>query len=327
MFKKMFLKNKKKNILILGSNGMLGYDIFMRFRKLSQLRDSNIGIVIGLDIEDKYDFADPSTLKQYFDNCISFDYCINCIAYTDTAKAETDCRDLSYKLNALIPKYIAEACMQFNVKLIHISTDYIFSEKTLSEDRLIKEFDNPFPVNMYGLHKLLGEQFIQNAFLKWKSGYSICRTSWLYGMHNSKSFIHKFMRNVVRAVQNGSNEIEMTENEVSIPTSTKYVVDSICSIVNQNKNGIFHTVPLSASGISRTDWAKLILDSYSAETKIGDIHISEIKIKPVQRDTYQPTFSAMQSSMLEKQDCFDVLSEFMNTNGQAILQEIFDSDK
>ena len=89
---------------------MLGYDVFMRFRKMSQMRDSNIGIVIGLDVDDNYDFTDPLTLKKYFDNCIRFDYCINCIAYTDTAKAENDGKDLSYKLNALVPKYIAEAC-------------------------------------------------------------------------------------------------------------------------------------------------------------------------------------------------------------------------
>lgn len=184
---------------------------------------------------------------------------------------------------------------------------------------MFNELDEPFPVNMYGLHKLLGEQFIQNAFGKWPDGYAICRTSWLYGMHNSKSFIHKFMRNVVRAVKAGQTEIEMTSNETSVPTSTKYVSDTIVSIIDMNRHGIFHAVPLSTAGITRVEWAQLILGAYPSETKIGNLLVSEIHVTPVERDTYQPVVSAMESIRFNTKDCFDVLTEFMNENKSAIL--------
>jgi len=180
--------NHKYNILVLGSDGMLGYDVFNKLRKMSEFCGSRIGNVIGLDVKDGYDFTEPHTLGAYFQQSIKFDYCINCIAHTDTFAAEKtkDGFVASYKLNSLLPKYIAESCNYHKVKLIHISTDYVFSEYsrasawgTENTPVFLSEDSEQFPVNVYGMHKLLVEQFIKEKFRNNIKNYAILRTSWL----------------------------------------------------------------------------------------------------------------------------------------------------
>ena len=126
----------------------------------------------------------------------------------------------------------------FKTKLIHISTDYVFSELSNNADAINGLFyihSTVFPKNVYGMHKLLGEQFIKEVFANKEKQYAILRTSWLYGAHNNKSFIHKFINNLVKTIKDGKTEIEVTENEVSIPTSTVCVVDYIVNVLMYEK--------------------------------------------------------------------------------------------
>lgn len=104
-----FLHKRKFNILVLGSDGMLGHDVMEHFTKKSHCRDSNVGIVAGINRADKIDFETPRDLVDFLDRSIKFDFCINCIAMTDTRKAEesVDGRISSFCLNALYPKVIA----------------------------------------------------------------------------------------------------------------------------------------------------------------------------------------------------------------------------
>jgi dTDP-4-dehydrorhamnose reductase len=124
---------------------------------------------------------------------------------TDTKKIETDIayRNRAYDVNALSLKHIAKTCAFNKIKLIHISTDYVFSQFstadplpyncTFSSVDAFTEFSHEFPVNIYGMQKLIGEKFIKEGMKK--EQYAILRTSWLYGTHNCKSFVHKFLKN------------------------------------------------------------------------------------------------------------------------------------
>ena len=322
---------KKMNILVLGSNGMLGYDVVEMLRKKSQAKDSNIGVVIGLDVQDGIDVCKRHDLGNYFMNSIHYDYCINCIAYTDTGKAEStpEGRDLDYKLNALAPKYIAESCAYWKTKLIHISTDYVFSQNSSYKNKVLDGFcpfipgDEPFPVNTYGKNKLIGEQFIKEEFRGREKDFAILRTSWLYGAHNNKSFIHKFIRNVVKTIMTSDKEsgveVTMTENEISVPTSTKFVAECILDTIFRKRHGVLHAVcdiyatsevntlrdePVGGvCGVSRVEFAKEILKNFNYDQHmIENVNLSDIKIVPVKRDTYQPKFSAMMTSFSKTED-------------------------
>jgi len=309
--------HKKYNILVLGSNGMLGYDVYKKLIAASLYKQSNIGTVIALDRNDNkkciVDLTERHALGNYMVNSIHFDYCINCTAYTDTKSAETtkEGKMLSYKMNALAPKYIAESCKYHKTKLIHISTDYVFSEFSPScawcNNNSPEPFTvdaEPFPVNNYGMHKLLGEIGIREVFGKKSKDYAILRTSWLYGNHNHKSFVHRFLKNVIEALKKDPNAtITMTENEASVPTSTAYVVKCIRDVIDSKKHGTFHAVPtfeLTKRGVSRYEFASMILKFFDTATKgtyaINGKELSDVFIQPVTSTTsHQPEYSVMKN--------------------------------
>lgn len=300
------LFNRKYNVLVLGCDGMLGYDLYTKLKLQSLLADSSIGTVIGLDVKDGFDFSKRHVLGNFFDASIHFDYCINCIAHTNTSAAQNTKEGFreSYRLNSLLPKYVAESCNYHKTKLIHISTDYVFSENTFGvsvEDATptmqIMTVGEEFPVNVYGMHKLFGELFIKNEFeVANPRGYAILRTSWLYGNHNHKSFVHKFLRNVKNCVLE-NRPIEVTKNEYSIPTSTSYLVQRIIDIIDTDEYGVFNAAPNCQQAlVSRRDFAEAILRNLSNDFKINGKVLNTLDVIGVERDTYQPTYSMMKSS-------------------------------
>lgn len=348
------LFQKKYNILVLGHKGMLGHDVYKHFVMRSQEKNSHIGVVTGFDKGDGIDFLKRHALGDWMLNSIHYDYCINCIAYTDTNSEENTetGRIIGYKLNALIPKYIAESCEYHKTKLIHISTDYVFSE--FIQSTLLNEFctfDTPFPKNNYGMHKLLGEKFIQESMSK--KNYAILRVSWLIGAHNNKSFVHKFLKNVFKIVKDsdskipdkdaGKYHVQMTSNEYSVPTTTEYVINCINKVIDLKIYGIQHAVPgVPHNGISRVEFATDIIDcilktpqlmniKYNDNRIILDI-MSKIVIDPIDRETYQPKKSTMSSSIIDtnkKSDGYSFLrdmsykiflTQFMIKYGKEIIE-------
>ena len=106
-------------ILLLGSTGQLGSDIF---RELSKSNLFNIYAPISSELDlSKKNFIDEIFNKK-------FDYIINCVAIHDLNFSENN-KDLSYLINADVPKKLAEYCEQKNCNLIHFSTDYVFDGK------------------------------------------------------------------------------------------------------------------------------------------------------------------------------------------------------
>lgn len=334
----MFDFNKQYNILILGGNGMLGHELYESFTKLSLRPKSKIGKVIKLDRSDDFDLSDMSRndLATFLFRSIHFDYCINCVAYTNTNAAENteEGKQLSYVLNANALKYIATACKYHKTKLIHISTDYVFSEYSNMSSKNIGVFDtvfftssNPCPKNIYGMHKFIGEFNVQNIFGKDSKDYAILRTSWLYGMHNNKSFIHKFMLNVVKTLKSSKDKtptIDVTQNEYSVPTSCSCIFNTIYQdVILKKRHGIMHAVPEIKPFeqlISRFDFAKQILSYYEGDKyKVDGISLSKVKLNGVDRYAYQPVHSTMLYSNENELNWEIYLNAFMQKNKDAIF--------
>lgn len=251
LFGNLFKRNL--NILVVGKDSMLGHDLFEHLATMSSFTDSGIGTVIGVSHEE-FDITDEHSMFTYLsrDRNMRFDYVVNCSAITDTTGCEGKLRDESYAVNSLGCLYLARICRMFGPKLIHISTDYVFSEKS---ERSILAVTDPFPVNTYGTHKLLGEKFIECEMKP--SRYAILRTSWLYGNHRHKSFVHKFLSNL----EKNRGNLSCPDDQISIPTSTNELVHMVTNCIRYDIHGTLSACGLSrnGSGISRLDFARQIV--------------------------------------------------------------------
>jgi len=289
--------NKKLDILVLGADGMLGHDVHEMLSKMAATPKSKIGVVTGLTHKD-ISLDVPYALSAYFMKSIHYDFCINCAAFTDTTAAEGDGEHQSYIMNALVPKYIAEACEFKKTHLIHVSTDYVFSEFSEHEDNTLRR--DEFPTNQYGLHKLLGEQ---NVRLAMPSGrWCIARTSWLYGQHKSKSFVHKFVRNMKKAlgelVPGTKNPLlAVPDDQMSIPTSTERFCTMLLRAIYQRKRGIVNICG-GCTGIpnmaSRFEFADMILNWYTGKmTRVVPVDATIVPIKTEFKPIHYPLNSAL----------------------------------
>ena len=152
--------------MIVGDRGQLGSYLKKLLHDDSRREKSIFGVVAGVDLPE-VDISKPYPLEKWLNRNVAnppikFHWVINCAAATDTTKIESNQigRDSSYLANVLGPKSIAEACVLHGTKFIHISTDYVFSENSTTKIATgINKIDE-FPVNMYGLHKLLGEKMV-----------------------------------------------------------------------------------------------------------------------------------------------------------------------
>ena len=111
----------------------------------------------------QFDITNFEQCFEYLKNARpAINYIVNCAAYTNVDGAETN-QEEAHRINSAGPKNLSELANRFNIKLIHISTDYVFPEYSTT-NQPYTENDNTEPVNYYGLTKLEGEQNIINNF-------------------------------------------------------------------------------------------------------------------------------------------------------------------
>lgn len=160
------------NILVTGANGQLGNE--MRIISKDASDNYTFTDVVGqegaetilLDMTDSE--AVRRIVKERNVRCI-----VNCAAYTNVDKAESD-EALCFKLNAVAPKFLAEAMKEVGGLLIHISTDYVFGGDPYNTP--CREDQKGTPTGVYGRTKLEGERNIEAV----GCDYVIIRTAWLY---------------------------------------------------------------------------------------------------------------------------------------------------
>lgn len=227
---------------------------------------------------DKLDITEEKAVFEAV-NAYKPDFLINCAAYNNVDKAETD-YDNAFKVNALSLKYFARACERYKTKIIHFSTDFVFPGKT--EKVPYRETELPNPVNKYGQSKLEGEKLLSSNY----ENYSIFRVSWLYGQ-GTQNFPFK-LKNWAK----DKKELKIAEDEVSVPTPTSLV----SGIVNKSLDlkGVWH---LCCKGFaSRYEWALKIAKKENISVKIIGARQADFGL-PAKR----PQFSAMDSSKLESE--------------------------
>lgn len=205
-------------ILLTGGRGMLGRTLRA---ELSEFE------VIPTDLPEA-DITDEHGINEVIRDCAP-DAVIHCAAMTAVDKCETE-RDLAYSLNALGSANVASACCRNGIRLIAISTDYVFDG---ASDRPYTEFDHAGGGHtVYGRSKFAGEEMIRHHC----PNHVIARISWLYGA-GGPSFVHTMLK-----LADGTRpELKVVSDQIGNPTSTLAVARKLREILNRPElTGTFH---------------------------------------------------------------------------------------
>lgn len=254
-------------ILITGSKGQLGSDLSELSTKYKEFEffytDAN-----DLDITNKSD------LKEFVTG-LQPDYIINCAAYTAVDKAETE-TELANAVNYEAVKNIARICKYQKVKLIHISTDYVFDGTACVP---YTEKDRVNPVSAYGKSKLKGEKAVLASDAL---DVMIIRTSWLYSSHG-----HNFVKTILKYGKE-RGELKVVFDQIGSPTYARDLAKAILDIIeysekNEFKKGIYH---FSNEGVcSWYDFAKEIIALEKIKCNVTPIRTIEYPT-PAVRPSY-----------------------------------------
>ena len=226
------------------------------------------------------DITDPAgfdaLLKKHRPDAV-----IHCAAMTAVDKCESE-TELAFKLNAFGTANVAAACHRHNVRLIAISTDYVFNG---SLDRPYNEFDKPDGGNtVYGKSKFAGEEAIRCHC----PDHVICRISWLYGS-GGPSFVHTMLK-----LADGTRpELKVVSDQIGNPTSTLAVARQLRNILNRRELvGTFH---LTCEGeASWADFAEEIFKLQNVAQKVTPCRTDEFP-----RPAPRPANSRLEKLMLK----------------------------
>jgi len=264
-------------VLITGSNGQLGSEINKISDRFSDM-DFSFTDIAELDITSSDKVAE-------FLNAFQPEYLVNCAAYTNVDKAETDWTTATL-LNATAVGILAEQSAKIGCKIIHVSTDYVFNGQG---PRPYKENDQVDPQSAYGKTKLEGEVLCQ----KFNPECLIIRTSWLYS-----AFGNNFVKTMTR-LGNEKPEIGVIADQIGTPTNAAdlaLAILTIISAVNTGKKsfvpGIYH---YSNEGVaSWYDFSKAIFEFAGIHCLVKPIATEDYP-SPVQR----PSYSIMNKSKIK----------------------------
>ena len=214
-------------IIVTGANGQLGKSI----RSLVEKQKKSHSFVFVT--KDQLDLSSPSNIQNYFDTH-KFDLIINCAAYTAVDKAE-NFQEEADMINHIAVKKIAEIANSNNIKLIHISTDFVFDGL---KHKPYFESDACSPLNVYGKTKLEGENAILSIM---KFNATIIRTSWVYSEYGNN-----FVSTIIKLTQKNNN-LNIVFDQVGTPTYAGDLGQAILNIIKNKKfnepdrvTGIYH---------------------------------------------------------------------------------------
>ena len=257
-------------ILVTGANGQLG-------RELRIVAQGSADKYIFTDVVEaegletlRLDITDIEAVRALV-KAQGIDVIVNCAAYTNVDKAETDV-ELAELLNAKSPENLAIVMKEAGGLLVHISTDYVFGKEVYNTP--CREDMVGTPTGVYGITKLRGERNILDTGCR----SIIIRTAWLYS---------EFGKNFVKTMLNLTAtrpELKVVFDQVGTPTYAYDLAQAIVSILKAPKTGIYN---YSNEGVcSWYDFAKMIAE-YSGQTQcnIQPCHSDDFP-SPVKRPAY-----------------------------------------
>ena len=264
-----------KNILVTGGNGQLGSSL----RNISpSYPDFNFAFI---DYDD-LDLTKADRVNEFFQSRYT-DYIINCAAFTAVDQAEIQ-EEAAFNVNAGIPRLLAGIAGVNNIRLLHISTDFVYDGK---QSLPHTENETPVPLSIYAQSKLEGEKAL------WEHPSAIIiRTSWLYG-----EFGNNFLK-VMLHLGNERKELGVVFDQTGTPTYSGDLAQTLMEIISFSEKNEF--IPgvynYSNEGVcSWYDFAREIMKQGDKNCKIKPIRTSEYPL-PAKR----PEYSVLDKSKIKR---------------------------
>lgn len=264
---------QKKKILVTGANGQLGKEL----KKLAASFPDYEFIFLSREDLPIHHFE---MIRHYF-SVYRPDYVINCAAYTAVDRAEEE-QERAFHINGEAVGVLAAVCREHRVRLIHLSTDYVFDGMTKTPYR---EEAHTHPQTIYGASKLVGEKQAQQL----NPEAIIIRTSWLYSEYGKN-----FVKTMIRLLQD-KEEINVVNDQVGSPTYAADLANAILTIIHSGKwePGIYHF-----SNEGQVSW-------YDFATEIKKWLNSDCSIHPVPGSQYptaakRPAYSVLNTHKIQQ---------------------------
>lgn len=207
------------------------------------------------------------------------DVVINCAAHTDVDGAESD-EARAYAVNADGPGHIARACARIGARLIHVSTDYVFSG--VFDDTAPRPYepgDDTAPQGVYGRSKLAGERAVRAALPGARDGI-VVRTAWLYTGGTGKDFVA-----VMRRLAAGDGPVNVVDDQTGSPTYVADLAAALLQILDDHLPGpVLHAA--NEGAISRFEQARAVFEECGADpARVRPVSTGEFP-RPAPRPLY-----------------------------------------
>lgn len=180
------------------------------------------------------------------------DFVINTAAISDVDYCETHPNE-AFIINSGGAGYVASVARDFGVRVVHISTDYVFDGR---KDTAYEEDEEPKPLSIYAKSKYEGEQLVRFSGAE----YLILRVQWLFG-----EFRETFIDKAIKRLMNGE-EVDVVTDQFGSPTYVKYVVYATAMLLDKGCKGIFH---IASQGIcSRYEQMMFVCDTLGLKVSL-----------------------------------------------------------
>ena len=235
-------------VLVTGVKGQLGYDVMNELKKQGLTG-------IGVDV-DEMDITDAEACRRVITEAKP-DAVIHCAAYTAVDAAEQN-MELCRKVNADGTRNIAEVCKGLDIKMMYISTDYVFNGQGT---RPWEPDDHREPLNAYGQSKYEGELAVEELVKK----FFIVRIAWVFGV-NGKNFIKTMLR-----VGKERGAVSVVDDQIGSPTYTYDLARLLVDMIQSDKYGRYHAT--NEGLCSWYDFAVEIFKQAGMDVKVTPVEV------------------------------------------------------
>lgn len=259
-------------ILVTGYKGQLGYDV------VNEATSRGIE-AIGVDI-DEMDITNQEQVNTVIKSG-NYDAVVHCAAWTAVDKAEEpELFETVKKVNATGTKYIADVCEELDIPMMYFSTDYVFDGEGTTP---WNEYDERHPLNVYGLTKAQGEEFVEKL-----KKHFIIRIAWVFGK-NGNNFIKTMLR-----LGKERGAVSVVNDQVGNPTYTYDLAKLVVDMIQTDKYGKYHATN-SGNFISWYDFACEIFKQAGMDVKVTPVDSNQFPAK-----AKRPKNSRMNQTELDK---------------------------
>lgn len=272
-------------ILVTGANGQLG----QCFRQAAAHCPGYSFVFAGAE---ELDIGNRRAVRAFFRQAWAKQsqkprWAINCAAYTAVDKAERE-PDKAREINVLGAKHLAEACAEWDVSLVHFSTDYVYHSR---QNTPFRETDPVSPKGVYARTKLAGER----AALRANPRCMIIRTSWVYS-----PFGQNFVKTMLRLGRERTS-LNVVADQIGSPTYAPDLAEAVLAIVRQVESGQVPRESVAGIWHFSNEGVASWYDFAAAIFEMGKIpcHLRPIPTKDYPTPAIRPPFSVLDKSKIK----------------------------